>query len=77
VAAGDPATDTLVDDAVDRVNARHSHAEGIRRWRILPHDLSVDGGELTPTLKVKREVVTSMYGDLIEQMYAEQEGIPS
>jgi long-chain acyl-CoA synthetase len=75
--ADDPATPGLLEEAVARVNARHSHAEGIRRWRILPHDLSVAGGELTPTLKVKREVVTSRYADLIEQMYAEQEGIPS
>jgi long-chain acyl-CoA synthetase len=60
-----------VDEAVERVNAQHSHAEGIRRWRLLPHDLSVAEGELTPTLKVRREIVTTKYADLIEEMYAD------
>ena len=61
-----------VDQAVSRVNELHSHAEGIRRWRLLPHDLTVAAGELTPTLKVRREIVTTRHADLIEEMYAEQ-----
>lgn len=61
-----------LDEAVERVNSAHSHAEGIRRWRLLPHDLTVVAGELTPTLKVRREVVTAEFGELIEEMYAEQ-----
>jgi long-chain acyl-CoA synthetase len=69
----DPAITAGVEEAVERVNEKHSHTEGIRRWRLLPRDLSVAGGELTPTLKVKREVVTSRYRDLIDQMYAEAE----
>jgi long-chain acyl-CoA synthetase len=72
--ADDPAARELVEEAVAKVNAAHSHAEGIRRWRILPHDLTVAGGELTPTLKVRREVVTSTFADLVEEMYAEQQG---
>lgn len=62
---------TAMDEAVERVNTQHSHAEGIRRWRLLPHDLSVANGELTPTLKVRREVVTKKFSELIEEMYAE------
>ena len=68
----DPEVRAAIDEAVARVNAKHSHTEGIRRWRLVPRDLSVAGGELTPTLKVKREVVTDRYRDLIDQMYAEE-----
>jgi long-chain acyl-CoA synthetase len=62
---------SAVDEAVARVNGLHSHAEGIRRWRLLPHDLSVAAGELTPTLKVRREVVATAHAEQIEEMYAE------
>jgi long-chain acyl-CoA synthetase len=61
-----------IDEAIERVNGMHSHAEGIRRWRLLPHDLSVATSELTPTLKVRREVVATEHAELIEEMYAEQ-----
>jgi long-chain acyl-CoA synthetase len=66
----DAALQDAIGDAVERVNATHSHAEGIRRWRILPHDLTMAGEELTPTLKVRRHIVTSRWADLIEEMYA-------
>lgn len=68
---GDDDLRAEVAEAVDRVNLRHSHAEGIRRWRLLPTDLTVAAGELTPTLKVRREVVTRTYAELIEEMYAD------
>jgi long-chain acyl-CoA synthetase len=66
----DEALLAAVDAAVERVNGIHSHAEGIRQWRLLPHDLTVAAGELTPTLKVRREVVTAGYAELIDEMYA-------
>ncbi|MEO6989204.1 MAG: long-chain fatty acid--CoA ligase [Aquihabitans sp.] len=56
---------------IDRVNAQHSHAEGIRRWHILPRDLTIEDGELTPTLKVRRESVTKTYAEAIEDMYTD------
>ena len=43
--------------------------ERIRRVALLPNDFSIDGGELTPTLKVKRRVIDERFGDLIDQLY--------
>ncbi len=66
----DPDLRSKVERAVERVNAEHSHAEGIRRWRVLPHDLTLAAGELTPTLKVKRGAVVDHHRALVEEMYA-------
>jgi long-chain acyl-CoA synthetase len=59
-----------VQEAVDRANERLARFEQIRRFAILPRELSIEGGELTPTLKVKRREVEAKYADLIEAMYA-------
>jgi long-chain acyl-CoA synthetase len=70
VLATHPVVDQEITRAVDRLNAARAPAERIRAWRILPRELTVAGGELTPTLKVKRAVVIERFGDLVEQMYA-------
>ncbi|HWC36866.1 MAG TPA: long-chain fatty acid--CoA ligase [Mycobacteriales bacterium] len=69
--AGDPDVMAEVQAAIDEVNRRRSHAEWIRKFRILARDLTVEGGELTPTMKVKRSEVYKEYADVIEEMYAE------
>lgn len=66
----DPELREAVQRSVDRVNEEHSRIEGIKRWALLPHELTIDRGELTPTLKVRRQVVTDRYADLVEQLYA-------
>lgn len=54
---------------VDRVNGRLARVESIRKFRVLPRPLSLEEGELTPTLKVKRHVVQEHFQDLIDDMY--------
>jgi long-chain acyl-CoA synthetase len=52
------------------VNKRYAQVEQVKKLTILPHDLSQETGELTPTLKVKRAVVVDKYEDAIAAMYA-------
>lgn len=62
----------LVDEigvAVEQANRAVSHAESIRKFRILPVDFTVLTGELTPTLKVKRNIVRMRFANEIEAMY--------
>ncbi|HEY9414509.1 MAG TPA: AMP-binding protein, partial [Pseudonocardia sp.] len=58
-----------IDAAVADANTAVSHAEGIKKFRVLPHDFTEAGGELTPTLKLKRTVVTSSYVRDIAALY--------
>jgi len=54
---------------VEEVNSGLARFERIKDFRVLPRAFTVDGGELTPTLKVKRRVVAEAYAELIEDMY--------
>ena len=65
----DDAVVAAVQTAVDDANKAVSKAESIKVFRILPEDLTIEGGELTPTLKVKRSVVASKYAVVIEDIY--------
>jgi long-chain acyl-CoA synthetase len=56
-------------EVVESVNSGLARFEQIKDFRILPRAFSVESGELTPTLKVKRRVVADLYHDLIESMY--------
>jgi long-chain acyl-CoA synthetase len=68
--AEDPDLVSEVDRAVKDANQAVSHAESIRKFRILPVDFTEDTGELTPTLKVKRKVVAEKFASDIDALYA-------
>ncbi len=60
----------MVQRELDRANANYAQVEQVKRFTILDHDLSVESGELTPTLKVKRNVINDNYQELFESMYS-------
>jgi long-chain acyl-CoA synthetase len=60
----------LIQREVDRANAKYAQVEQVKKFAILDHDLSQATGELTPTLKVKRNVVNEKYADLFDALYA-------
>jgi long-chain acyl-CoA synthetase len=66
----DPAIHELIEEQVDRVNGNYAQVEQVKRFVILDHDLSQATGELTPTLKVKRNVVNERYAELFDALYA-------
>ncbi|PRX51144.1 long-chain acyl-CoA synthetase [Prauserella shujinwangii] len=67
--AGDPELRADVQAAVDEANKFVSHAEAIKKFTILPHDFSEASGEITPSLKLKRNVVSKNYAADIEALY--------
>ena len=59
----------VIQSAVDDANRSVSRAESIREFALLPEDLTIAAGELTPTLKVRRAIVDQHYDHVIEHMY--------
>jgi long-chain acyl-CoA synthetase len=60
----------LIQAVVDEVNAERSRYEQVKRFVILPRDFTMDDGELTPTLKLKRRVVHEHFAGELEELYA-------
>ena len=65
------ATHNELGEAVAKLNQKFSNPEQIKKFTVLPRDLSVDDGELTPTLKIRRKQIRENWSDVIESMYAD------
>ncbi len=66
---GHPETVALVQRYVDEMNAMLPRWETVKRFAVLPRDLSIEAGELTPSYKVRRKVVEKEFADLFESLY--------
>jgi long-chain acyl-CoA synthetase len=66
----EPKVVELIQSELDKVNASYAQVEQVKKFFILDHDLSQETGELTPTLKVKRNVVNEKYAEQFEALYA-------
>jgi long-chain acyl-CoA synthetase len=60
-----------IDEHVSAVNETLARVEQIKKYTILDHEFTIDSGELTPTLKVKRNVVSEHYAAQIAAMYTD------
>jgi long-chain acyl-CoA synthetase len=67
--ANEPKVRDLIQQHLDEVNSRYARVEQIKKFAILDHDLSQETGELTPTLKVKRNVINEKYAELFDALY--------
>ncbi len=67
--AREPAINELIAGEVERVNAGYANVEQVKKFAILECDLSQAGGELTPTLKVKRNIVEEKYAEVLDSLY--------
>ncbi|MEV4314448.1 long-chain fatty acid--CoA ligase [Actinocrispum sp. NPDC049592] len=65
----DPDLHATIQSAVDSANQAVSRAESIRAFTVLPRDFSEERGEVTPSLKLRREVIAKAYADRIESIY--------
>lgn len=71
-AMADPVWRDYINKGMKQANGKTtSNAQIVQKWRWLPVDFSEKEGDLTPTLKLKRKVVTEKYAELIESMYSE------
>lgn len=59
----------MVQGSIDALNARLNHWETVKKFLILPKDLSIEDGDLTPSMKLKRRVVAKKYKDELDSLY--------
>lgn len=59
----------LIQEQIDKYNPNFSHTEQIKKFELLPNEWTIDTGELTPTIKIKRKVIERKYANEIEHLY--------
>ena len=69
--AGHPQVRTLIAGYVEQANSRLPRWETIKRFAVLSRELTVEQGDLTPSLKLKRRIVTARHRDLLESLYSD------
>jgi long-chain acyl-CoA synthetase len=74
--AGDDRVRALIQDVVDEANRERSRFEQVKRFAILPRDFTMEAGEITPTLKVRRRAVQEHFAAEIDALYAEPHARP-
>jgi long-chain acyl-CoA synthetase len=68
--ASNPDVRASISEHIEEINKRFARVEQVKKFEILPRDLSQEGGELTPTMKVKRNVVADKYAAEVDALYA-------
>ncbi len=63
-----------VDQLLKKVNEKLNSWEQVHNYRFIPEPLTIDGGELTPSMKIKRDVIEKKYQQLIDTIYSEEQG---
>ena len=67
----EPLVVTIIQQEVDKVNINLPPWEQIKKYQLLPQPLSIERGELTPKMSVRRQTVSNSYADLIEKIYSD------
>lgn len=67
--ASNPDVIKRIDEEVENINKKFGHWEQIKRFELTPDIWSIDGGQLTPTLKLKRKIIKEIYKDLYAKIY--------
>jgi long-chain acyl-CoA synthetase len=65
-----PDVHALIQSVVDEVNAPHSRFEQVKRFIILPRDFSIEEGEVTPTMKLRRKICQEHFAGEIDDLYS-------
>ena len=65
-----PETEKLIAGYVEELNGKLNRWETIKKFAVLPRDLSIEAGEITPSMKIKRRSVETNFAEQIDQMYA-------